>query len=196
MYEDAHKMWDFLDKMDKNLLYLYASKLTKNGRNQSFYTPSNTGDAERDELLDAEAKRKSAFYLIWFVYRWVLGCENLEQAERYANAETLRKFKLSPLFGHNQKRIFIGIYGINEIYLYDYKHGDLNIVLEILYNRYDLIEQLECYIRRTQGTSRKNRFRCVKVLEETLEMMKGNQKFAGVLEQYYERRKEENQDEI
>lgn len=185
---DGSEMWDYLDKMDKNLLYLYASKLIKDGRNQNLYVPSNTGNAERDEMIDAENRRKSAFYLIWFVYRWVLGCETLEQAELYANAETLKRFKLIPLFGHNQKRIYIGIYGINEIYLYDYKNGDLNIVLEILYKRYDFLEQLECYIRRTQGTLRKNRFRCIKVLEETVNMMKGNPKFADVLKRYYERR--------
>lgn len=186
-------IWGFLDKMDKNLLYLYVSNLA-NGNRKSLYITRETGDMKRDELLNAETRRNSAFYLIWFVYRWVLGCETLEQAEQYANEETLKRYRLTPLFGHNQKRIYIGIYGVNEIYLYDYNSGDLNIVLEILYNRYDFIEQLECYIRRTQGTSRKNRFRCIKVLEETVEMMKGKAKFAGILKRYYDRKalQEEN----
>lgn len=184
---DENSVWNYLDKMDKNLLYLYASKLVKNGHNQNLYVPSSTGNAECDELLDAESRRKSAFYLIWFVYRWVLGCETLEQAELYANAETLKRFKLISLFGHNQKRIYIGIYGINEIYLYDYKNGDLNIVLEILYNRYDVLEQLECYIRRTEGTLRKNRFRCIKVLNESVELMKGRPQLSHILKRYYER---------
>lgn len=183
-------IWGFLDKMDKNLLYLYVSNLA-NGNRKSLYLPSETGVSSRDEVINAEKRRKSAFYLIWFVYRWVLGCETLEQAEQYANEETLKRYNLTSLFGHNQKRIYIGVYGVNEIYLYDYKSGDLNIVLEILYNRYDFIEQLECYIRRTQETTRKNRFRCVRVLEETVEMMKGKAKFADVLERYYARKRGE-----
>lgn len=184
---DGHGVWDYLDKMDKNLLYLYASMIAKGRQNQKLFPPSNTGNAERDELLDAENRRKTAFYLVWFVYRWVLGCETLEQATKYANEETLKRYKLISLFRHNLRRIYVGIYGINEIYLYNYKKGDLDIVLEILYNRYDFLEQLECYIRKKQEILHKGFARSVKVLEETLQLMKGKPQCADILKRYYER---------
>lgn len=166
--------WNFLDEMNHNLLYIYASKLTKVGHNQGFFVPNYTGDSDVDDILDAEAKRKSAYYLIWFVYRYALKCETLEEAEKYATPEVLEKYKLTALFSYNQRRIFIGVYGLNEVYLYNYKNSDIGVILEILYNRYDFFEQLECFLRRAGDVSKKNRVRCEKAMKQALEMIADN----------------------
>lgn len=184
--------WSYLDVMDKNLLYMYAETLTKGGKHHGLYISSETGNEERDDMLNAEAKRKSAFYIIWFVYRYVLNCETLEEAREYANVETLKKYRLVPLLERNQKRIYIGAYGLNEIYLYNYKGGDLDIVLEILYKRYDFFEQLECFLRKTEGTARTLRFRCMEAIEQSAEMMKGNARYKEILDRYEERKRERN----
>lgn len=179
--------WDFLDEMNYNLLYTYASKLTKAGHNQGFYIPSDTGDVEVDKALDAEAKRKSAYYLIWFVYRYVLKCETFEEAEKFATSDILDKYKLATLFNYNQKRIFLGIYGLNEIYLYnkkEYNKNDIGIVLEILYNRYDYFEQLECFIRKTDSSSKKTRIRCERAMKQTLELIANKPKLSCYYERY------------
>lgn len=181
--------WSYLDRLDKNLLYMYAAMLMKRGNHQ-LYIPSDTGNEERDDMLNAEAKRKSAFYIIWFVYRYVLGCRTLEEAQEHTDADTLKTFRLTSLFERNKRRIYIGAYGLNEIYLYDYKGGDLDIVLEILYNRYDFFEQLECFLRRTQGTARTLRFRCIEAIEQSVEMMRGNAKYDEILGRYEARKRE------
>lgn len=185
--------WSFLDKADKNLLYMYAQTLIKDGKHHNTYIPSETGNEERDAMLDAEAKRKSAYYIIWFVYRYILGCETLEEAKKYATMEVLKKYKIASFFSRNQARIYLGIYGINEMYLYNFKGGDLDIVLEILYNRYDYIEQLECFIRRTEGTARSLHNRCRKTLEQSLTMMQGSVKCKELLRKYEEKKNENNQ---
>lgn len=176
--------WDFLDEMNKNLLYTYASKFTKAGYNRGLYVPSNTGDCEVDEMLDAEEKRKSAYYLIWFVYRYVLKCRTFVEAEKYATPEILDKYKLTALFRPNQKRIYLGVYGLNEIYLYNYKNNDIGTILEILYNRYDYFEQLECFIRRAGESSKKSRVRCIKAMKQTLEMIENEPKCRCYFEKY------------
>ncbi len=175
--------WSFLDEMDKNLLYFYAKGLnsdTSTVHFQNFNVPPVGITSEQEEILDAEQRRKTAFYIIWFVFRYVLGCETLEQAEALATEEIMQKYKLVSFL--HKRRIYIGVYGINEIYLYKYNEGDLNIVLEILYNRYDFFEQLECYIRRTEGTSRTTRSRCIKTYEQCLELIKGKAEYKELLE--------------
>ena len=138
-------------------------------------------------MLSAESKRNNAFYIIWFVFRYVLGCVTLEQAELMATEEVLKKYKLVSLF--HQRHIYIGVYGLNEIYFYKYNEGDINIVLEILYNRYDFFEQLECFIRRTEGTARSTRNRCIKAIQQCLDMMKGKPEYEEIVKRYGERDK-------
>lgn len=180
--------WSFLDEMDKNLLYLYVRDLSS-GKNQVHFmqlcTSEDTGNEQRNKLMEAEVKRKSAFYIIWFVFRYVLGCETLEKAEKYINDEIVQKYKLKSMF--QARRIYIGVYGLNEIYLYKYTEGDLNIILEILYGRYDFFEQLECFIRRTEGTARSTRNRCKKAMEQVAEMMKDKPEYRTILHKYKER---------
>ena len=181
--------WDFLDEMNYNLLYTYASKLTRNGYNHLYYAPNYTGSRDKDELLDAEAKRNSAYYLIWFVYRYMLKCETLEEALKYATPDILEKYKLAILFNHNQCKIYIGAYGLNEVYLHNYKNSDIGIVLEILYNRYDYFEQLECFINKADERSKKNRVRCEKAMIQTLELIEDKPFFKDYYEKYKKYRK-------
>ena len=73
--------WSFLDKLNKNLLYVYAKSLNKKGvpyfsRELFDMTHSFEGDVyqldEKKELYLAEKWRETAYYLIWFVYRYIL----------------------------------------------------------------------------------------------------------------------------
>lgn len=176
--------WTFLDEINKNFLYVYTRGLAKKGSEihyQGIYSVEKGEFKERDEFINAEAKKKTALYIIWFVFRYVLKCKTLKETEQFANEEILRKFKLLSLFIN--RYIYIGIYGINEIYLYKY-NDDLGIVLEILYNRYDFFEQLKCFARRTEGTKRLTRNRCLKAIEQSKEMMRGNLKCAKILKKH------------
>ncbi len=177
------KDWGFLDDMDKNLLYLYAKSLAKPNSKafyQSFFSVIvQTGDEDRDELIIAEKKCQAAYYLIWFVYRYILGCKTMEEALKYANEDILKKYKLIHFF--EKRCIYIGVYGIDEIYLYKYKENDLNIVLEILYKRYNFFQQLECFFKRTEGSGRTTRKRCIKSGQKYLEMMRSNPEYDDII---------------
>lgn len=182
--------WDFLDEMNHNLLYEYALKLTRQRFRQGYLVSSRTGDSEKDDMLDAEARRNSAYYLIWFVFRYVLKCETLEEALKYATPDILDKYKISVLFRANCScKIYIGVYGLNEIYLYNYKNSDIGTILEILYNRYDFFEQLECFLRRAGDASKKNRVRCEKAMRQALEMIEDNPSCKEYYEKYESYRK-------
>lgn len=155
-------MWDFLDEMDKNLLYTYAEVMSgkrKQIQSSKSYTEKRSED---DEIRTAEETRRRAYYLIWFVYRYVLNCQTLDEAMEYANEETFRKFHLYS-FSTSNSAIYIGTY--KEICFR--KAEDIPVILEILYNRYDFFEQLECFIRHTKNVRRS---RCIKVLENHRKM--------------------------
>ena len=49
--------------------------------------------------------------------------------------------------------------------MYKYDEGDINVILEILYNRYDMMAQMECFVRRTEGKQRTTRNRCLKKMK-------------------------------
>ena len=49
-----------------------------------------------------------------------------------------------------------------------FRESDIAIILEILYNRYNIIEQLECFARNTHNHRKK---KCLQVLEEYKQMM-------------------------
>lgn len=182
--------WSFLDKMDKNLLYLYARDVAKKGKETHFmqlYSPEDTGNEERNEMLKSEMKRQTAFYIIWFVYRYILGCESFEDAEKLATPEVLKQFKLNSLFQHFY--IYIGVSGTeNEIRFWNNGELELKVTLEILYNRYNFFEQLECYIRRTEGTKKKTRTRCIRILKDTLEAVKDNPEYEMLAKKYLKKK--------
>ena len=143
-------MWDFLDVMDKNLLYKYADLLSgKSGRFNFF-----DNDIQKEEK--EEQKKSKVYYLIWIVYRYALQCRTYEETIPYQNEETLKKYRLHSWI-------------INEyIFLCNgeicfRKTEDIAIILEILYNRYDLWQQFDCVIRNTGGVRRK---RCMEAKEK------------------------------
>lgn len=144
-------MWDYLDKMNHNLLYKYAAVLS--GKRRTFYSKN----AEKDESVNAEEKKKNVCYLIWFVYRYILQCRTLEETIPYQNEEILKKYKLSSFFINNA--VFI----CNDEIYFRKKKEDIAIILEILYGRYTLWEQFDCFIRNTTGVRRK---RCIAAKEK------------------------------
>ena len=144
--------WGYLDKLDYNLLYTYAKGfVTNNGRFciEKFCVSPKEEVTEESVINDAEVRRQTALYIIWCVFRHILNCKTLQEAEMLATTENMQKYKIANLL--RKRHIFIGVYGINEIYLYKHEEGDINVILEILYNRYDLMGQMECFARRTEG---------------------------------------------
>jgi hypothetical protein len=178
--------WDYLDKMDKNLLYFYVKGLSSKKTQYSRLCDGmvqNYTDDERSEMIIAEQKCKMAFYIIWFVYRYVLECKDLQEAKQHMDIETLKKYKIAK-FLHN-KYVYIGVYGIDEVYLYE---DEIHIILEILYNRYDFFEQLECYLRESKESSKRTQSRCIRTIEQSLEMMKGKPEYKEIVQKYNERK--------
>lgn len=168
-------MWDYLDKMNHNLLYKYAAVLS--GKRRHF----KIADGEKDVSVNAEEKKKNACYLIWFVYRYILQCRTLEETIPYQNEEILKKYKLSSYFVNDA--VFICN---DEIHLRK-KSGDIAIILEILYGRYTLWEQFDCFIRNTKGIRQK---RCIKAKEKYWNM------YQEYLKNAEEKRKENETDEV
>lgn len=166
--------WKYLDKFDGNLIFSYIKSLTtkKSSRFINPYSVNETGDEERDEFNKAELRRKTAFYLYWYVFRYVLGCETVEDAIPYANEETLKKYKIHNFMKDTNKLksgwFYIGIHN-EEISLY--KPEDIKTILEILYNRYDFFEQLECFLRNSSVNRGVSRNRCKKTLEKSKEFL-------------------------
>lgn len=171
---DLKGFWDFLDVFDKNLLYEYAQVLT--GRKKQIRFMSQNVITEYEEMEQAEKKKKKAYYLIWFVYRYILRCKTLDEAMQYANTETLTKFRLSSYVLN--ATIYIGN-GLDKELCFR-KIEDIEMILEILYNRYDFFEQLDCFQRHTIKYRQK---KCLSVIEKYQEIY-----------DYYEKKKpqEEN----
>lgn len=191
--------WEYLDKMDKNLLYIYVKSLYKGScvslSRQLFDLNNQIYEdcPEKNELYIAEKWKETGYYLIWFVYRYVLKCKTFEEAEMYATEEILKKYRLIPFF--LRRRLYIGVYGMNEIYLYKAKKDDMEdvkIVLEILYNRYDFFEQLECFIRRTSNTSgmsRSSTRRCREAMKECLDILTNSSTNRTLVKKYLKGKK-------
>lgn len=155
-------MWSFLDRVDKNLLYNYTQVLS--GKKRRIYS-ADMEKTEESKYKHAEKAKYQILYLVWFVYRYVLECDTLEKALEYANEETLKKYRLYTSMLHGA--VYFGIY--NDISCR--KAEDIVIVLEILYNRYDFFEQIECYIRHTQNLRQaraKEALKCYKDAAEQL----------------------------
>ncbi len=124
--------WDFLDEFDSNLLYNCAGSKK--------YTFADTNEV---------------YYYIWFLYRYVLGCETLEQALQYATAKTMKELDIGRCFitkAHQKSTLVLGNEAFGTLVLCTHDVGKkpvtfLKIVLEILYKRYNYLEQIECYIK-------------------------------------------------
>lgn len=171
--------WDYLDKMDKNALYLYAQSFkSPNGKQlcRKAVNPVYTGNQENDDFYENTNRCKTAFYIIWFVFRYVLECETLEDAKKCISQETLTKYKLNSLF--SKRDLFLGVYGVGEIYLYKPLEGDLDVVLEILYNRLDFFEQMELFIKYSQEHKRMQTKRCADAINTYRKLLENNDKYA------------------
>lgn len=71
--------WGFLDVMDKNMLYDFAN--TVDGSKTCLFRDSNFAGSltEDKEYYRSEMQKRQGYYLMWFVYRHVLGCDTLER---------------------------------------------------------------------------------------------------------------------
>lgn len=156
-------MWDFLEKMDKNLLYDYVGTLT--GKIRRLRIEEKTDNSFEEQYRQDEKIKNRAYYLIWFVYYYVLECKTLEQALGYADEDTLKTFHLNNFFNKKQPAIYLGI--DKDICLWYIT--DITIVLEILYNRYGFFEQLDCFIRHTNKNRQK---KCIEAKERYLKIYK------------------------
>lgn len=139
-------MWDFLDKENYNLLYTYADVLIGKKKNLVWYSK------------DKEDVKNNAYYLIWFVYFYVLNCKTLEQAlAQKEHGAIFKKYHLSPFL--NNCVLYVGGGERTQPF---YLETDIPIILEILYNRYDYLEQLVCFSNHTVKMRRK---KCLETIE-------------------------------
>lgn len=140
--------WGFLDRCDKNLLYRYAQMLSSG---KIFSSAKHT---TKDEF--AFEKCREGYYLIWFVYRYVLECETLEQAVSQNHEYVLKKYGLINYI--RKYAVFIGTETEN-IVSFRYVE-DMPVILEILYCKYPLFKQFNCFMHHIKGVRNK---RCLAV---------------------------------
>ena len=158
-------LWRFLDVTNMNLLYKYADVLAGNQcyiilktSESGAKKQTDTENDQKDTLVKSYIhnmtnckssfsrisveQREAVYYLIWFVYYYVLQCKTLDEALKQDHHKVLQEWGLYK-FIYN-KYIYLGgdacILPLN-------REKDVAIILEILYNRYSVIEQFECYLR-------------------------------------------------
>ncbi len=176
--------WDFLDEMDFNLLYRYAEviKAINERRGKQLHSTCNNlkteaGDIREKEIAEikiAKDRKMRAWYLIWFVYRYVLKCETLEDTIPYQNEETLSEYRIKSYIqnhiylGADEDSIALKSGAIVPLIKIWFRYvDDIGMILEILYNRYNFYEQFECFIRHTDKSRKK---RAIEALEKYKEL--------------------------
>lgn len=148
---NGREYWKFLDEWNPNLLYQYA-------RNHN----------RTNETCQLTGSTSETYYLIWFVFRYVLDCKTYEEALKYADESTFSKYGISDsLFYRSyemaeektERLIAIGseefgkvIIKISEKSFYQSSNksriqNTIEFLLDIIYHRYNYLEQIECYIR-------------------------------------------------
>ena len=151
-------MWDFLDKMNYNLLYSFADNIAGN-------TTYNMWNSK-----DEYEQKQNILYLIWFIYRYILGCETLEEALKLDGIAILSYFNLyTTCFTRGQ--IFLGG---GELKICLSRKNDVQIILEILYNRYGFLEQLDCFYRHQKNKKDRRSEKCL-MLREMYITLRGNE---------------------
>lgn len=158
------RLWSFLDVANMNLLYKYADVLSgnqcylvlkpsiKGKKDQSdkenkkedaikLYIQNMTNGKSNASRITPE-QREAVYYLIWFIYYYVLECKNLEDALLQDHIKVLKEWGLYKFIFN--KYIYLGG---DACFLPLNREKDIEIILEILYNRYSVIEQFECYLR-------------------------------------------------
>lgn len=171
-------MWSYLDKLDKNLLYDYAKFLSGEKQSLKFYCRVDDKDtksegsrrvhrtqysSEDEQFKREKEERDKVFYIVWFVYRYIMGCETLEEALQVPVDKVFKDYRLETLI-RNRYCLYIGI--DRDVMLY--KKSDMNIILEILYKRLGFWEQLDCFIANTKGC---RRTRCIEAKEKYKELL-------------------------
>lgn len=195
----GREYWDFLDEFNGNALYFYANGASSGDNSLRFYNAA------------PEEAKKTMFYLFWFVFRYVLGCKTYEEAVTKADYQTLCKYNLigfvqknrSDYIKDTKKLGYIGIEDVGVLPLSVSWFGAKNTgkyklqivvesILQILYNRYNILEQIECFARcndeQTKETNRHKSTRYVQAMElrdKYLQMMQGKPQYEGLIEQYY-----------
>lgn len=180
------EQWDYLDEFNGNFLYRYF------------------GSAKSIRQIDV-SEEKDIYYYIWFFFRYVLQCETYEQALQYTDLESIKKYGIARFFyrqtGGKQVRLTIGNEVFGELRLYEWtiqRAGVvmyLQIVLDILYNRYNYLEQIECYIRhqpvlKTKNKKHKNVIAAIEVMKKSLDYMKKHPEYDEMLAVHQASRKE------
>ena len=173
--------WDFLDKENFNLLYSFAEVFLSEGKKQHHLTINNLND-DSDDIREheiariklAKERKRRAYYLIWFVYRYVLQCETYEDAKPYMNKKTLALYHIESYvrnniyIGADEDTVVLGgglLVRLGKMWFHDIK--DIEIILDILYHRYDFFEQFECFISHTSKSRKK---RATEILEHYREL--------------------------
>lgn len=175
---EGNDMWEYLDKLDKNLLYDYAKFLSGEKQSLKFHCRIEEkdnkqegtrrvhryqSDNEDEQFKRQKEERDKVFYIIWFVYRYILNCKTLEEALQIPVEEVFKKYRLETLI-RNRYCLYIGI----DRDVMVYKESDMCIILEILYKRLGFWEQLDCFITHTKGC---RRTRCIEVKEKYEELL-------------------------
>lgn len=188
----GREVWDFLDDFKKNLIYDYV--INYNNKNNNSYTKT----AEEKEM-----EYKARAYIVYFIYRYVLKCETFEQAESLVTIDNLKKYKLYLYFKsdrsteENAKRIFsVGNEMFGTVFLSSRTEEGIvlnaKIFLEILYNRYNYLEQLNLVIKRySECRMAKHKVyqqkisQLIGILDRSIEFMSNHENYySGVIERY------------
>lgn len=169
-------LWHFLEKKNMNLLYKYTDVLVGNQSYIAWKSPVNRIENDIQASLISRIKmittqetltnsatneqREGVYYLLWFVYRYVLECETLEQALEQDHIKVLQEMLLYRFI--QDKYIYIGG---EFLYIPLSRKKDIKIILEILYNRYSIIEQFECYLKHYGNINDKRTAICKEAVE-------------------------------
>lgn len=169
-------LWRFLDEKNMNLLRKYADVIAGNNQRLVLKTIANTAiqsEAEKENQASLNShicklihlkerkhkitpeQKEQVYYLFWFVYYYILGCKTLEQALEQDHQTVLEEWKLQKYISNQY--IFLG----GDVCIIPLSRNvDVEIILEILYNRYDTYEQLNCYLRHFGNVNDKRTARC------------------------------------
>ena len=150
--------WRYLDEMNYNVLTLYAHLLSSDNKQPNL----SLFDSDNEYMI-----RNTIYYYINFVYRYILQCDTLEDAQSQNHDEILEKYHLRNFFIKN--KLFINT-GKRKIIFS--KESDITIVLEIIYKKYNDYEQLLCFERNSDQNRKKIAQLAIKEIKEVAERKK------------------------
>ena len=178
----GREQWDFLDEFNGNFLYKFVSN------KHLTFTDS-----------------KEIYYYLWFFYRYVLECKTYEEALQYTDIASIKKYNLVRFFykkndSKGQKILTIGDEAFGELMLcalnvtqIDLIVASLQATLEILYGRYNYLEQIDCYISHQPSLKtkkHKNVLAAEEIMKKSLDYFrKRPQKYAEMLAEHQASRK-------